>query len=95
MTFDFTPRWLERAAPDETVSSLPPAARLSPLAAVPCAPTHPDQRQLAELVRELFAEGTLSWEQLRSLATLPELRLLLEDAMAGVPAGRRLTLPVR
>jgi hypothetical protein len=50
---------------------------------------------VAALVRELFSEGTLTWDQLRELARAPELSNLLDEALAGVPAGRRLLLPGR
>jgi hypothetical protein len=39
----------------------------------------PTARELAGLLRELFVEGTLSWEQLHTLANLPEFASLLDD----------------
>jgi hypothetical protein len=97
MTFDFSPDWLLQAvaateftgaAPKSVVTS--PLA-LSPLAAPPpCAPSHPSVAELANLVTELFAEGTLSWEQLRAMGMMPELRPLLAEAIAATPAARRI-----
>ncbi len=44
---------------------------------------------LAVLIRELFGEGSLSWDQLCALADLPDLAPLLSEAVAGAPAARR------
>ncbi|MBC7906719.1 MAG: hypothetical protein H7Y60_08240 [Rhodospirillaceae bacterium] len=89
MTFDFAPRWLS------IISTATPyvgaVQTLSPLAPPPqCAPATPSMIEVAALVEELFAEGTLSYDQLRSLSTVPELESLLGDALNSVPAGRRL-----
>lgn len=44
-------------------------------------PPLPTPPQMAALVEELFLEGSLSWGQLRSLGTLPELHPLLRDTI--------------
>lgn len=48
-----------------------------------------DQPDLATLVIELFVEGTLSFQQLRSLAHLPELAAHLASAIATAPLVRK------
>lgn len=94
MTFDFAPGWLDRLSgtADYTTPAAPSpvqnAGRGRPLTA-PCAPTQPTAAQMAELVEELFNEGSLSFEQLCSLSNVPELEPLLERTVAGVPASRR------
>lgn len=45
--------------------------------------------QVAELVGELFTEGSLSFEQLCSLSNVPELKTLLGETLAGVAPARR------
>lgn len=88
MTFDFTPGWLDsliQAA--ERITPAPRAAGAE--CAAPCAPAHPTPSQVAELVEELFSEGSLSFEQLCSLSNVPELEPLLGDTVAGVPQARR------
>lgn len=90
MTFDFTPDWQDGLAalnPDEdTMVSLRPLSA----PAKPKAPPHPSNSQLAELVHELFTEGTLTWDQLQSLSRVAELKPILEPAVAGVPTIRRI-----
>lgn len=84
MTFDYAPDWIARAiAATEYTSGSP----LSP--PLPCAPSHPTIPELAALVAELFAEGTLSWEQLCALSTQPELNRLLAQTIDEAPATRR------
>lgn len=71
MTFEYAPDWMEallRPAPYSSAGAVPP--RMSDAASPP---SHPDPRQMAALVGELFAEGTLSAEQFRSLLASPEL----------------------
>lgn len=96
MTFDFAADWTETTSPTAEYSRAPVSVAVSPLAPpLPCAPTPPSMAEVAALVEELFAEGSLSYEQLRSLSSIPELNDLLGAALAGVPAGRRLTRPRR
>lgn len=98
MTFDFAPGWLDALSSSaEYAAPAPRPVRIElglrtgarPLPA-PCAPTHPTAAQMAELVEELFTEGSLSFEQLCSLSNVPELEPLLEDTVAGVPVSRRM-----
>jgi hypothetical protein len=91
MTFDFAPGQLGTEIADhDGIPGL--AAALSPLSPPPpCAPAHPSDRELAALVRELFTEGTLSWEQLRTLGAVGQLHSLLIEAIADVPPARRVT----
>lgn len=84
MTFDYAPDWIARAIAATDYANGSP---LSP--PLPCAPNHPTIPQLAALVAELFAEGTLSWEQLCALGTQPELTQLLTQAIDEAPATRR------
>ena len=51
-------------------------------------PSYPSNAETAALVSELFTEGTLSPEQLCSLAGLPELQPHLRSAFAAMPAQR-------
>lgn len=97
MTFDFAPDWPFQAVATTGFSGASPKRvatsplLVSPLAAPPpCAPSHPSVAELADLVTELFAEGTLSWEQLRALGGMPELQPLLENTIAATPAARRI-----
>lgn len=92
MTFDFTPEWLDTAAAETSAFAMPDTAM--PLAAMrviapPCAPIHPTESQMASLVGELFAEGSLSFEQLCSLSNAPELEHLLDNTVADVASSRR------
>lgn len=90
MTFDFAPRWLEMVSTATPYSGAPQPVALSPLTQpAQCAPASPSMIEVAALVEELFTEGTLSYEQLRSLSTVPELAALLGDALSSVPACRR------
>ncbi|CAA7627006.1 hypothetical protein [Magnetospirillum sp. UT-4] len=88
MTFDFAPTWSQT---DTAIEYGTPAARPQPPATGlrQRAPGHPTMPQLAALVEELFDEGTLSYEQLRALGAVPELRGLLGDAIAEVPETRK------
>jgi len=63
------------------------AAASPPTFAVPNLPT---ALELAVLVRELFREGTLTFEQLCALAGLPDLAPLLSDLLAAAPMTRKL-----
>jgi hypothetical protein len=69
MTFDFTPDWMETLLRPPAFS--PAGLSTSPLKPAAIAPSHPDAREMAALVDELFAEGTLSAEQFRSLISDP------------------------
>lgn len=86
MTFDFAADWQESCANDCS----PVAATPSPPApGAAKAPPHPTSGELALLVRELFAEGSLTWDQLQALSRVAELRPMLEPTLAGVPSARR------
>lgn len=88
VTFDFAPNWTASLTAAEPAPAS--AAAPSPLIPAPCAPAAPSMAQVAALVEELFAEGSLSFEQLRSLSGVPELTPLLGDAVAGVSPERRI-----
>ncbi len=91
MTFDFAPDWLSSEIADFSGTPQVPVAVPSMMPHPPCAPTHPTDRELAALVGELFTEGTLSWEQLRNLGAVGELRSLLSETIADVPLARRVS----
>lgn len=91
MTFDFAPDWLGYESGESNTSLHVPVATPSPCPPPPCAPAHPSDMELAALVGELFTEGTLSWDQLRTLGNLGELGSLLTETIAGVPQARRVT----
>ena len=89
MTFDFAPDGtLTGVTADAT--SYPSPSRLAvaskPAFAVPQRPTPPE---LAALVGELFHEGCLSWEQMCSLAELPDFGASLMDTLATAPSNRK------
>ena len=100
MTFDFAPGWLDglSGTAEYAAPAVPRSVRMDglnsglrrPPPAAPRAPAHPTVAEMAELVEELFSEGSLSFEQLCSLSNVPELEPLLETTLAGVPASRRL-----
>ncbi|MCR6630785.1 MAG: hypothetical protein NVV74_12450 [Magnetospirillum sp.] len=95
MTLDFTPDWLSTVSTAEATAATPtcrsvfvpavPAPHLPP----PGAPAAPSMAQVARLVEELFAEGSLSFEQLCSLSNVPELKSLLAETVSGAPSRRR------
>lgn len=93
MTFDFAPDWRDSSPSADTApqTALPTAATgFPPLSASPPrAPAHPTRHQMASLVGELFAEGSLNFEQLCSLSNAPELADLLGDTVAAVVPSRR------
>lgn len=91
MTFDYAPNWMDTlsSTADHAGVTAKTVVLPSPLLPPPCAPASPSMAQVAVLVEELFAEGTLTYDQLRSLSTVPELNALLDDALAGVSAERR------
>lgn len=82
MTFDFAPNWMTSRLTDLPFS--PSELGRPPLQA----PGYPSNAETAALVHELFSEGTLSPEQLCSLAGLPELHPHLQNALAAIPAPR-------
>ncbi len=86
MTFDFAPDWMAALLKDSPFSPVAPAGSL--LAGGMPTPNYPSHAQTAALVSELFTEGTLSPEQLCSLAGLPELQPHLGSALAARPASR-------
>lgn len=93
MTFDFAPDYIlaGTSANDDARVPATPQIAVSPLIPpAPCAPAHPSTAEVAELVRELFAEGSLSYQQLRSLGSVPELRPHLDAAIDATPPARRL-----
>ncbi|CUW40745.1 protein of unknown function [Magnetospirillum sp. XM-1] len=71
MTFEFSPDWMEALLRAPDVAST--VMGTSPLMPPAAPPTHPDAREVAALVGELFAEGTLSVEQFHTLLAAPEL----------------------
>lgn len=71
MTFDFTPDWMDSLLRSSSFSHVGPGT--SPLLPRSAPPSHPDAREMAALVGELFAEGTLSAEQFHSLISDPTL----------------------
>ncbi|HLO77881.1 MAG TPA: hypothetical protein VK196_15605 [Magnetospirillum sp.] len=93
MTFDFTPGWLDTMSnATDTATPMPRhshAATAVRAAVAACPPPQPTMAQVASLVGELFAEGTLSFEQLCSLSNAPEMASLLDDTVAGVTPARR------
>lgn len=94
MTFDFTPDWLDAMSTAADYANPAPHANFTPAAplralAAAGAPPSPTMDQVAALVGELFAEGSLSFEQLCSLSAVPELESLLDDTLAGVAPIRR------
>jgi len=87
MTFDFAPEWMSSLLLDHSLTPLRSERELSVCAQ--STPVHPCDAEVAALVSELFAEGTLSPEQLYTLAGLPELKPHLDHALAGLAAPRR------
>lgn len=71
MTFEFAPDWMEALLRSPDIAST--AMGISPLMPAAAPPAHPNAREVAALVNELFAEGTLSAEQFHSLLAAPEL----------------------
>jgi len=88
MTFDFTPGWRDDAV-ELTDTLAPPALQMQP--AGQKAPPHPTSDEIALLVRELFSEGSLTWDQLQALSRVAELRPMLEPTLDNVPAFRRVS----
>jgi hypothetical protein len=88
MTFDFAPDWMTTMLNGAPFSPAEPegsaATRGLPV------PSYPDHAEVAALVSEMFAEGSLSAEQLCSLAGLPEMQPHLPRALASLPAARKL-----
>lgn len=102
MTFDFAPNWLDgltnrtdHAAPRPLTGAAIPSGVLPGVVPPPCPPPHPTLGQMADLVGELFTEGSLSFEQLCSLSNVPELEPLLGDTVAGVAPARRVPTRAR
>lgn len=84
MSFDYSP---------DSITAEAAAAGLAPLTPRAACPPQPSLPEVAALVRELFAEGTLSWDQLSELARGPELQALLAETVAAVPAIRKPRTP--
>lgn len=91
MTFDFTSDWQDSLATQSGEEAAMVSLRPLSAPAKPKAPPHPSNSQLAELVQELFTEGSLSWDQLQSLSRVAELKPMLEPAIAGIPSVRRVS----
>lgn len=90
MSFDALPDLLTATAATEYSGAAPRSVTVSPLVPAPArVPHHPTERELAALVTELYAEGTLSLEQLRALGRTPELQPHLGPAIDATPALRR------
>ncbi len=79
MTFEFAPDWMESLIRSSHLSTA--ALGSSPMMPAPIPPVHPDAREVAALVGELFAEGTLSAEQFHSLLAAPELEPYLDTTL--------------
>jgi hypothetical protein len=91
MTFGFAPNWVGALFNGERFSAATPGGPLFlPPRRSPSEPACLAPAELAALVGELFAEGSLSWDQLRSLVKVPELEPHLRSAVAAVPPARRL-----
>ena len=88
MTFDFITDWRDSVAAECAPESGAVTAE-SPRQSAEKPPAHPTSGELALLVRELFAEGTLTWDQLLALSRVAELRPMLEPVVGGVPSARR------
>ncbi|WP_192884614.1 hypothetical protein [Paramagnetospirillum kuznetsovii] len=87
MTFDFAPDWMTTLLNGAPYSAAEPAGSVMGKG-LPI-PAYPDNAEVAALLSELFAEGTLSAEQLWSLADLPEIKAHLPGALAALPAHRK------
>lgn len=83
MTFEFAPDWMETLLRSSSYSQAD--LGISPLIPVVMPPAHPDARQMAALVSELFAEGTLSAEQFHSLFESPELEPFFDAMLDAKP----------
>ncbi len=77
MTFDFAPDWMQALKCRSPLTPVDPAG--SAAARGLPAPPHLDAADVATLVKELFAEGSLTADQLVSLAILPELEPYLRS----------------
>lgn len=88
MTFDFAPDWMTTLLNGAPYSAAEPPGSAASRGLPP--PSYPNDAEVAALVSELFAEGTLSPEQLYSLAGLPELRAHLPGALAALPTSRKI-----
>ena len=86
MTFDFAPDWRTSLMNGSPLTQAGGAN--IPLANGMQTPNFPSDAETAALVSELFTEGTLSPEQMCSLAGLPELYPHLRQALAAMPAPR-------
>ncbi|MGE4279683.1 MAG: hypothetical protein AB7G62_08865 [Magnetospirillum sp.] len=89
MTFDFTPGWRDDIVDLADTTPAAPALQAQPVGQK--APAHPSTGEIALLVRELFSEGSLTWDQLQALSRVAELRPMLEPALDNVPAYRRVS----
>lgn len=89
MTFDFTPGWRDDSV--DLADTTPGGAAPRLHSAGQQAPAHPSSGEIALLVRELFSEGSLTWDQLQALSRVAELRPMLEPALDNVPAYRRVS----
>lgn len=74
MTFDFSTDWIGALSHGEAISPLAPAR--------PTAPLYPTASEIALLLKELVAEGSLSLNQLRHMSAQPELAGYLEPGQA-------------
>jgi hypothetical protein len=83
MTFEFAPDWMEALL--RSVPYVADGLATSPLLPAAMPPAHPDARAVAALVGELFAEGTLSAEQFRSLISAPEIEPYLDATLKPQP----------
>ena len=79
MTFDFAPDDKDPAAHNVTRFAPPPRLKVASKPAFAVA-HRPTSAELAALVGELFREGALNWDQIRSLAETSDLgQALLEE----------------
>lgn len=86
MSFDFASNYKFKRPP-EAGTARPRMPAASPPAFA--APQRPTVEELARLVGELFREGSLSWDQLWSLACLPDLAPRLGAILESAPDIRK------
>jgi len=88
VTFDFAPDCTNTETAASTQVAAPPRLSVAskPTFAVAQLPT---ATEMVNLVAELFREGCLSWEQMRSLAELPDFGTALLDTLVASPTTQK------